>query len=73
MICLMLYGMCGAYSSVDWVTHAIGRLLFMLLQNTLIQLKRRAEEDAAFNAYLHIIFVLGLIVCGEIHFYLVTR
>ena len=73
MICLTFYAMCGAYGSPDWVTHVIGRLLYMLLQNTMIQLKRRAEEDAAFNAYLHIIFVLGLIVCGEIHIYLVTR
>ena len=73
MICLMLYGICGAFGSADWVTHAIGRLLFMLLQITMTQLKRRAEEDDAFNARLQIIFVLGMCVCGEIHFYLVTR
>ena len=31
MICLMLYGILGAFGSADWMTHAIGRLLFMLL------------------------------------------
>lgn len=73
MIVFMLYGICGAFGSADWITHAIGRLLFMLIQMTMVQLSRRAEEDDAFNANLHIIFVLGMFVCGETHFYLVTR
>ena len=39
-ICVSCYGILGCFGSADWMTHAIGRMLFMVLQTTIVSNKR---------------------------------